>query len=120
MIMEHSDAIKKLASQTRYTEYELRQLFRVYATMVREALVSGQDVHINGIGKLINKLCKPKKGRNPKTGEAITIPAKRRIRFKACTSLEMAMRAAGNPLKEDPLARFGLKEKDDGKVRRRV
>lgn len=115
--MEHADILRRLSERTNYTERELRQLFSVFATIVREALVSGQDVHINGIGKLINKLCKPKKGRNPKTGEVITIPAKRRIRFKTCTALEMAMRAAGNPLKEDLLERFGLKKrKADGKV----
>ena len=115
--MEHADTIRKLSYQVGYTERELRHIFVEFAALVREALVSGQDVHINGIGKLLNKLCKPKKGRHPKTGETIVIPAKRRIRFQTCTALEMAMRSAGNPLKDDPLKRFGLKEKVDGKVR---
>lgn len=115
--MLHPDLMKQLALKVGYTERELKQIFVAYATLVREALVAGHDVNINGIGKLINKLCKAKKGRHPKTGEALIIPPKRRIRFKTCTALEMAMRAAGNPVKEDPLARFGLKENSDGEVR---
>lgn len=116
VVMEHADLIRQLAEETMYTEYELRKLFQIFARLVREALVTGQDVHINGIGKLINKLCKPKKGRHPQTGVPITIPAKRRIRFKTCTALENMMRAVGNPLEEDPLKRF-LKGASHGQVR---
>ena len=119
--MEHMDALRKLAADTKYTEYELRKLFQRYAFFVREALVSGQDVHINGIGKLRNLLCKPRLGRNPRTGERVHIPERRRVKFKTCLQLEIAMRAAANPLKTDPLEQFGvpkIKEKTNGKVRR--
>ena len=121
--MEHADALRKLAADTKYTEYELRKLFQRYAFYVREALVSGQDVHINGVGKLRNLLCKPRLGRNPRTGERVHIPERRRVKFKTCLQLEIAMRAAANPLKTDPIEQFGItkiKETPDGKVRRRT
>lgn len=104
--MEHSDTMRRLAAETNYTERELRQLFSIFARIVREALVSGQDVHINGIGKLVNKLRAPRKGRNAKTGLPVNIPAKRRISFRTCVMLEIMMREAGNPLEENPAKRF--------------
>jgi len=115
LAMEHADLIKHLSSETVYTEYELRAFFRVFSKIVRESLASGQDVQINGIGKIQNKLGKARKGRNPKTGESVDIPPKRRLKFKTCTELEMMMRAAGNKIHEDP-DRF-LKGKDNGEIR---
>jgi DNA-binding protein HU-beta len=99
--MDHVDMIRKLAASTAHTERELRELFIVFAEVVRGAFLEGQDVHLNGIGKLENKLCKPRKGRNPITGKPVDIPSRRRIRFHPCRQLEKRLRKIGNPLQED-------------------
>jgi nucleoid DNA-binding protein len=117
--MEHADCLRKLASETSYTERELRQLFQHWARIVREALYSGQDVNINGIGKLINRLGKARMGRDPRTLEPLYIPARRRILFRKCVDLAKSLRLLGdNPLAEEPSRFFG-KESDSGKVRSR-
>ena len=55
---------------------------------------------IPGIGKLVLVERKARMGRNPKTGEAIQIPAKTVVKFrvaKACKEAVMPRKAAGFP-----------------------
>ena len=42
---------------------------------------AGTEVRIPGLGKLVIRNYKARMGRNPQTGEAIKIPAKRRLKF---------------------------------------
>jgi len=47
------------------------------------ALSSNDRVDLRGFGSFVVKEKKERQGRNPRTGEAITIPAKRDVGFKA-------------------------------------
>lgn len=51
--------------------------------LVGAALRAGDDVQIKGFGsfRVLDTIERP--GRNPKTGETVTVPAGRRIKFKA-------------------------------------
>lgn len=55
----------------------VRALFAV----VREALAEGRDVRLPGLGVLKVRDFAARQGRNPRTGEEVTIPAGRRVRF---------------------------------------
>jgi nucleoid DNA-binding protein len=46
------------------------------------ALKDGQKVVITGFGSFNLKVTETKKGRNPKTGDIVMIPPKKKIRFK--------------------------------------
>lgn len=52
----------------------------IFGTIV-DAVNAGEDVSLNGIGKFSLKETPEREGRNPSTGEAMTIQAQRKIAF---------------------------------------
>lgn len=67
------DVTKKVAEQ------QLSALLQA----IKESLAAGEDVTVTDNFKLSVDTRKARTGRNPKTGEAIEIPAKRVIKFTA-------------------------------------
>jgi integration host factor subunit alpha len=59
--------------------------------LIKEDLGKGKDVMISGFGKWAVKAKKKRRGRNPQTGEALTIDARRVVTFKSSTVLRDAV-----------------------------
>jgi len=59
-----------------------------------ETLVKGEEVKISGFGKFSPHEKKARKGRNPKTGEPITISDRRVLKFKVSDCLKAEMNGA--------------------------
>ena len=55
---------------------------------ITEALVAGDDVKITGFGSFEVKERAARTGRNPKTGEAVEIPASKYVAFSAGSDLK--------------------------------
>ena len=53
-----------------------------FKAAVIEQVKAGEDVRLRGFGKFYMKHMKARKGRNPKTGKEIQIPARNYLRFK--------------------------------------
>lgn len=49
---------------------------------IRDALARGEKVELRGFGNFKLKTRNPRKARNPRTGEAVDVPAKRVLHFK--------------------------------------
>jgi len=62
------------------------------ADIAQAELAQHGEIVLPGIGKLVVKEAKAREGRNPNTGEAIHIPAKKHIRFKAFKNLTDGLR----------------------------
>jgi integration host factor beta subunit len=60
---------------------------------IREALVKGEKIEIRGFGNFKPKARKPRKARNPKTGERVDVPGKKVLHFKVGKALREAMNA---------------------------
>ncbi|KND55308.1 Integration host factor alpha subunit [Candidatus Paraburkholderia kirkii] len=67
---------------------EAKDMVEAFFEVVRDALESGESVKLSGFGnfQLRNKPQRP--GRNPKTGEAIPIAARRVVTFHASQKLK--------------------------------
>ena len=52
-------------------------------------LASGHNVEIRGFGMLKTKTAKPRTARNPKSGESVEVPAKRKIVWKSSKLLNI-------------------------------
>ena len=50
--------------------------------IVKDTLVAGEQVKISGFGTFAVRTKKARLGRNPRTGEAVTIPARKSLSFK--------------------------------------
>lgn len=58
-----------------------------------EAVATGDDLSIAGLGTFYVVARNSREGRNPQTGEALTIPAKNVPKFRAGTKLKEAVNA---------------------------
>lgn len=56
--------------------------------VIRDQLVAGESVRINGFGTFSTRVNKPREGRNPQTGEAIHIPETRVAKFAPGAALK--------------------------------
>lgn len=54
---------------------------------IRQALNNGEKVVISNFGTFRVKARKERQGRNPKTGAAVSVPARKGVRFKASRNL---------------------------------
>ena len=62
-----------------------------FVTEVVKNLKKGNRIRISGLGSLQVRKQAARKGRNPATGEAIRIPAKKKIAFRASKDLKEAV-----------------------------
>ncbi len=69
-----------------------RALTAVGATLF-DALSAGKDVRWGGLGSFTIRQRKPRKGRNPQTGEEIQIPARKGITFSPAKALKQKLNA---------------------------
>lgn len=58
---------------------------------IKKALMSGEKIEIRGFGNFRLKSRKPRKARNPKTGESVEVPGKKVLYFKAGKALKEAL-----------------------------
>ena len=61
--------------------------------IIKDELNQGHDVMISGFGKWSVKRKRERKGRNPKTGEALMIDARRVVTFKPSSVLRGIVRS---------------------------
>lgn len=89
--MTQSQMVKELAGATGSTTKEAKQFVTTFAEMaVRETKKNGMFV-IPGIGRLVRVDRKARMGRNPATGEAIKIPAKKVVKFRVAKAVKDAI-----------------------------
>lgn len=84
--MNRLDIIKTV-SKVLTTKGEAALAVETAFETVRAALNRGEKVVISNFGTFRVKSRQPRSGRNPKTGEAVSVPARRGVRFKASKNL---------------------------------
>ena len=89
--MTQSQIMKELAASTGTSSKAAKQFVTSFAEMaVRETKKNGMFV-IPGIGRLVRVDRKARMGRNPATGEAIKIPAKKVVKFRVAKAVKDAI-----------------------------
>jgi len=89
------DLARSVAKGTGCTHFlALKMVDALFETMC-QSLIEGDRIEIRGFGVLLTKPTKPKPAaRNPRTGEIIYVPARRKTHFKPGRLLKQAMHAA--------------------------
>ena len=80
--MTKADFGAKVASNGGQTKQEAELVVQTVLDSIVEALNSGEKVELRGFGSFRHRERNPRQGRNPKTGEAVQVPAKRVPYFK--------------------------------------
>lgn len=89
--MTKQELIDKIAAIGNLDKKDANRALSSTALAIEAALKETGEVSIPGIGKLTVENKPARKGRNPKTGEAIDIPAKRVPKFSAAKALKDAV-----------------------------
>ena len=77
-----------LFEQIGLNKRESKDMIDAFFELISERLVEGKDVKISGFGKFQIRIKAPRPGRNPRTGEAIPIEARRVVTFHASHKLK--------------------------------
>ena len=80
--MTKAEFVARVAAQVQLPQKQTDVLLAVFLTSIIEALRRGEHVELRGFGSFRLRDCLPREGRNPKTGESVSIPAKRVPFFK--------------------------------------
>jgi DNA-binding protein HU-beta len=89
--MTQSQMIKELGAAVEVPNKTAKAFVVAYADMaVRETKKNGMCV-LPGIGRLVRVDRKARMGRNPATGEAIKIPAKKVVKFRVAKAVKDAI-----------------------------
>lgn len=89
--MTKKELIEKVSGLTALTESQATSATdAVFGTITKE-LLKGNKVQILGFGTFSVKIRKARKGRNPRTGEEIEIPASVNVHFKQGKNIKAAM-----------------------------
>ena len=77
-----------LFEQIGLNKRESKDMVDAFFDLIAQRLVDGEDVKISGFGNFQIRTKAPRPGRNPRTGEAIPIEARRVVTFHASHKLK--------------------------------
>jgi len=86
--MNKLELIRKLAEQIGITNAEPRKVVNLFFDSIANALSNGGRVEVRGLSSFKVKDYESYNGRNPKTGEAVTVKPKKLPFFKAGRDLK--------------------------------
>ena len=90
--MNKEQLISEIASATAKTKKEAQEFLDAYLSIVIKELAKNDNgIQLAGFGSLSVKSRKATKGRNPRTGEVIDIPAKKVVKFSPAKKMKDAV-----------------------------
>lgn len=91
--MTKADLIEQLANGNGFNKVRSRELVESVLDIITNTLASGENLKITGFGNFVVNEKNDRRGRNPQTGEKITIKARRVLTFKPSIVLKSAINA---------------------------
>lgn len=92
--MTKSELIQQVAQETGTSQAQAGKIVNATLDTIAKSLGSGNEVRLTGFGTFRITESKERTGRNPRTGEALQIPAQRRPAFSAGSQLVESVRGA--------------------------
>lgn len=89
--MTKAELITAIADRTGISKKQAEEALAALTESITEALAQGHEVSLPGLGKLSVTDRPARQGRNPATGEAIEIAARKAPAFKASQTLKDAV-----------------------------
>ena len=90
--MIRSDIVTAMAASTGWTKAASDRALRALLASIRTSLKRGQSVTLVGFGTFCVSRRKPRRGKNPRTGQPMVVAAGRTPRFKPSRELKRAIR----------------------------
>ena len=91
MAITKAELISVVSDKCSFPRLESAQIVEQVFQILKETLEKGEKVKISGFGNFVTREKRPRKGRNPQTGEAVTISGRRVLTFKPSAILRKAV-----------------------------
>jgi len=89
--MTKADLVENIQQNTGFSKKESSDILETVFSIMKSTLETGEKLKISGFGNFEIKQKADRRGRNPQTGEAITITARRVLTFKPSMLLKQAI-----------------------------
>ena len=93
--MTKADIIEAIYQKVGYSKKEAADLVELIFDTIKDTLAKGEKIKISGFGNFMVRDKKARTGRNPQTGEAIQISARRVLTFKPSQVLRADVNVTG-------------------------
>lgn len=90
--MTKADLVDKIAERAHLTKAAAERALNSFLDSVKEGLAHEGKLTLMGFGTFAVENRKARQGRNPRTGEAITIPAAKMVKFRPGKVLKDAVK----------------------------
>ncbi len=91
MAMTKANIVEEVYKKVGFSKSQAAEIVETVFETMKETLEQGEKLKISGFGNFTPRDKKTRIGRNPKTGEAIEISARRVVTFKASPVLKAKM-----------------------------
>lgn len=81
--MNRRELVAQLAEKTDFSQKDVDRVLRSFCEIIVDTLKKGENIRLIGFGTFTTKRKTARTGKNPRTGEEITIPASVTPMFKA-------------------------------------
>ena len=88
MTLTKSDIINNIYNSTDLKLYQATKTVENIIELIKKTLGSGEDILVSGFGKFYVKNKNDRRGRNPATGNDLTLDARRVVRFRCSPMLK--------------------------------
>jgi len=88
MALIKSQIIQEISNRFGFTRKKSTDAVETLLEIIKLTLTSGEDVLISGFGKFCVKEKNERRGRNPATGEAMTLASRKVVTFKCSQKLK--------------------------------
>ena len=89
--MRKPELVDAIATQTGLSKEKAHEVITAFTDQISAAASRGDAISLIGFGTFNVRTRQARTGRNPKTGDEITIPASRTVGFKAGKALKDAV-----------------------------
>ncbi|TMA58059.1 MAG: integration host factor subunit alpha [Deltaproteobacteria bacterium] len=89
--MTKADIVERIYEKVGFSKKEATDVVESIFEIIKGHLEEGEKVKISGFGNFVINAKRPRKGRNPQTGEEIVISGRRVLSFKPSPVLKKAI-----------------------------
>ena len=88
MALTKTDIVELIVEKNDFSPAEAKDVLEELLEIIKSTLASGEDIMISGFGKFQVNEKKPRKGRNPATGDSMVLDKRRIVTFKCAGKLK--------------------------------
>jgi len=93
MTITKDSLVEMIHNEVGLNKREAKELIECFFEQIKASLENVNDIKFSGFGNFILRKKSPRPGRNPKTGEEVTISERRVVTFKSGLKLKSKLEA---------------------------